>query len=163
MFFGIPYGPRTTFPEASNRPFLMSHRPRLDQMAFLNQYLARGMDYPQPSVAFSKLGVQSRHWRPPGPVGKVDPGSAGTLQGRMLGGPVVGGGIRKGIDVLGDQEECDEEGVCLIPKLLPPSLYLPQTPLFHTQGPCPHLLLVPGALWYAYPVLPHDLLCANIL
>lgn len=37
----------------------------------------------------------------------------------------------KGIDILG--EECDEEGVCLILKLLPPSLP-PTAPLLHPRA-----------------------------
>lgn len=55
LFFGIPYEPRTTCPEAANRP-LVSHWPKWDHMAFLNQHLARRMDYPQPSAAFPRAG-----------------------------------------------------------------------------------------------------------
>lgn len=52
-FLGVSYEPRTTFPEASNRSFLMSHWLKLDHM---DQYLARGMDYLQTSEAFLRAG-----------------------------------------------------------------------------------------------------------
>lgn len=55
-FLGVSYEPRTTFQEASNRSFLMSHWLKLDHMAFLDQYLARGMGYLQTSEAFLRAG-----------------------------------------------------------------------------------------------------------
>lgn len=133
----------------------MCHWPRLDHMAFLNQYLPRGMDYPQPRVAFPELewshftGDHRSCWEA-GPR---------LCSGRMLGGPALVGGVRKGMVILGEQE-CDEESVCLISKLLPPSLCFPKS-LCSIEGPCPHPLLIPGALWHSYPLLPHDLLPAG--
>lgn len=60
-FLAVSYEPRTTFSEASNRSFFMSHWLKLDHMAFLDQYLARGMDYLQTSEAFLRAedGVTS--------------------------------------------------------------------------------------------------------
>lgn len=94
-FFGIPDEPRTTFPEAGSRP-LLSHWPRLDHLAFLNQYMARRLDYPQPRVAFPELGWSHITGGPQILLGSWIQALLRTLRGRMLGGLVVGGGIRKG-------------------------------------------------------------------
>ena len=58
--------------------------------------------------------------------------------GWVLGGPVVGGGIRKGV---GGKEVCDGEDACLIPQASSSISLPPSAPLFYTQGSYPHPLL----------------------
>ena len=129
----------------------MSHRPKLDHMPTFESTSGSGMVCPETMRPFSELSavisLQVHSFYPD----FYQNCSSKDKVGWVPGGPVVGGGVRKGVGAcLGGRRSVMGKMCVLFHRLLAPSLYLPQPLCF-----IPRVMCTPSATSQILPfILP---------